>query len=170
MSTSLNRGDSFRQGAVRKQTPRAAVAALLFLLVCASCQTRWDGDASLRDVPGEVWFRTELYFGNAGVSSEISESDWQRFVAEIVTPRFPAGLTVVAGSGQWQDRSGQIRREGARVLILLHPAGSGANEKIEQLRTIYCARFQQESVLRVTSLARVSTGISRAPDADKIRP
>jgi len=87
---------------------------------------------------------------------EVSEEEWRSFVAEVVTPRFPEGLTVLRGEGQWRDASGRIQREESRVLILLHPPTRALAEHLEEVRNIYCARYGQASVLRVTSPARVS--------------
>ena len=115
-----------------------------------------DGISVIQQAPGDTWLRTELYFGMNKPKGEVSEPEWQDFVREVITPRFPQGLTIVGGYGQWKDQSGQIQREGSRMLILLHPPGREVDGQIEQVRQIYCARFAQESVLRVTSLARVS--------------
>lgn len=33
----------------------------------------------------------------------VSDADWTAFLAEVVTPRFPEGLTVWRAEGQWLD-------------------------------------------------------------------
>src|SRR6185503_16288331 len=44
---------------------------------------------------GEVWNRTELYFGSSKPDgSVVTEAEYQLFVNNEVTPRFPDGLTV----------------------------------------------------------------------------
>jgi hypothetical protein len=40
-----------------------------------------------------------LYFGLNTPQGAVSESEWESFLAEIVTPRFPSGLTVIDGRG-----------------------------------------------------------------------
>ncbi len=74
-----------------------------------------------------------------------------------MTPRFPDGLTVLDGFGQWRDGSGQIRQERSKVLILyvtgdedLLPA------KIDAISAEYERQFNQESVLRVVDRVCVS--------------
>ena len=71
---------------------------------------------------GEPFARTELFFGlSKSDGSTISEFHFRRFLRETVTPLFPDGLTVLSGLGQFRDSSGQIIREGARLVILLYP-------------------------------------------------
>jgi len=142
----------------------AGILALSFGDLCG-CSGLRSGPAQAKEevagflsTSGDPWLRTELYFGMNKPEGEVSEEEWRSFVAEVVTPRFPEGLTVVRGEGQWRDASGQIHREGSRVLILLHPPSRAAAERLEEVRKIYGARFRQASVLRVTSPARVSFG------------
>jgi len=107
---------------------------------------------------GEVWNRTELYFG-AGKpdGSMVTKREFMRFVDEEVTPRFPDGLTVLTGAGQFRNSTGVIVKERSRVLILLYPPQArDAHRKLEEIREAYKRAFQQESVLRVDSVARVS--------------
>jgi hypothetical protein len=112
--------------------------------------------AAFQTAPGDTWLRTELFFGLNKPDGVVTDAEWQSFVQEVITPLFPDGLTVINGSGHWKDHSGRIQNEGCRVLILLHPPQQQVNDRIEQVRTIYCTRFRQEAVLRVTFPARVS--------------
>ena len=101
--------------------------------------------------------RTELYFGmGRSDGSEISEDQWEAFVRDEITPRFPDGLTVLSARGQWRDAGGSIHRESSRVLVLLHERSAEADSNIERIRMIYCERFAQDSVLRIDSPVRVS--------------
>jgi len=104
------------------------------------------------------WIRTELYFGrNKPDGSEVSESDWQKFVDEFVTPRFPDGLTAIDGDGQFRGKDNVIVREKSKILILLYPRKDrkASNARIEEIRTEYKKRFDQESVLRVDLITLV---------------
>src|SRR5688572_18311471 len=62
-----------------------------------------------------------LLFGRAipdgGV---VSDEEWQAFVAEFVTPRFPKGLTVWQGNGQWLDAGGRVVREPMFAIEIFH--------------------------------------------------
>jgi hypothetical protein len=101
--------------------------------------------APLKPAP---WMQDTLYFGLSRPGGTVSEAQWQAFVDEEVTPRFPGGLTQWQATGQWRE-SGPVLKEDSRVLQILHPAGSAADEKIQALRSIYKKRFGQSSVLRV---------------------
>ena len=98
------------------------------------------------------FIRTELYFGrNKPDGAEVSRKDFDEFLSGFVTERFPDGLTVLKGRGQFLDSDGEVEREHSVVLILLYPI-SARNEKsvkIEEIREEYKKRFLQQSVLRV---------------------
>ncbi len=58
---------------------------------------------------GECFDRTELFFGSAKPDGSIvTEEDFQQFLNQEITPRFPDGLTVLAGFGQFRDSSGAL--------------------------------------------------------------
>lgn len=100
----------------------------------------------------EKFLRTELYFGRAKPDgSTVTDEEWDKFLAEVVTPRFPDGFTVVDGLGQFRDKNGKISREQSKVLILLYPRKQRRNSraKIEEIRSAYVKLFNQESVLRM---------------------
>jgi Protein of unknown function (DUF3574) len=102
-------------------------------------------------VATEPWVRTELFFGTSRPDgTAVSEADWEAFLDAEITPRFPDGLTVLSGAGQWQGENGQIVEERSKLVILLYPRGAidESNAEIEAIRTAYEQRFHQESVLR----------------------
>ena len=93
--------------------------------------------------------RDVLYFGrNTPGGSELSDSAWQQFVDEVVTPRFPAGLTTWDAAGQWRGASGKVEREKSKVLTLLHAGDSGSDHLVVEAIGEYKRRFAQEAVLR----------------------
>ena len=101
--------------------------------------------------------RSELFFGLSRPQGHISESEFAQFVHRQVTPRFPHGLTLLGGSGQFRDASGTLVAEDAKLLILLRAAGDAeADGKIEQIRDEYKRQFEQQSVLRADSASCVS--------------
>jgi hypothetical protein len=107
---------------------------------------------------GELWKRTELFFGTSKPDgSAVSEEELNQFVDAEITPRFPDGLTALTGYGQFKNSAGVIIQEQSVVLILLYPSTMReANSRIEEIRSAYKEAFEQESVLRVDSFARVS--------------
>lgn len=121
--------------------------ALLLALLLAGCAT----------IPGGGWTRSEMFFGlQRRNGTTITEQDWSAFVEQVVTPRFPAGLTVFDGAGQWRNASGRIEREPSKVLVILHPGTAAIDAQIDEIRRLYCERFDQEAVMKVTSPARVA--------------
>jgi Protein of unknown function (DUF3574) len=92
-----------------------------------------------------------LYFGTAKPNGVVSTEDWARFLEKTVTPRFPRGLTSSRASGQWRGSDGEIVREDAHVLQLLHPDDAPTEKAIRELVDTYKTQFQQEAVLRIRS-------------------
>jgi Protein of unknown function (DUF3574) len=103
-----------------------------------------------QDAPsGKPMVKTELYFGLSKSNGVVTDAEFQQFLDREITPRFPNGLTLLEGQGQFRT-GGKIIGERSRVLILLYPFDDQeGNEKIEQIRAGYQKAFQQESVLRV---------------------
>jgi hypothetical protein len=98
------------------------------------------------------YYRTELYFGlSKPDGSEVTAEEWARFLADEVTPRFPAGFTVIEALGQYQGDDKKIVKEKSRVLILLYEKKDRKHNsvKIEEIRAAYKKAFRQESVMRL---------------------
>jgi len=101
--------------------------------------------------------RTELFFGTRRADGpEVSDWQWRQFVNEELTPRFPQGLTILSGDGQWREESGETTREHAWLVIIVHELGADADRKIDEVRQIYKQRFNQRSVMRTESRESVS--------------
>jgi hypothetical protein len=131
-----------------------ATLALLLLVsaahVLAAAPPPCKGDA-------QAFARTDLFFGRARPGGVVTEAQFQAFVHAEVTPRFPSGLTLLAGIGQFRDSVGATQVEGANVLILLYPRHDAhADRKIDAIRSDYRRRFEQQSVLRADSVSCVS--------------
>jgi hypothetical protein len=95
--------------------------------------------------------RTELYFGTAMPDGAVTDEEFRAFIDREVTPRFPDGLTVLEAEGQFRGADGILVKERSFVLILLYPyeTFATATRLVEQIRSLYKDRFEQESVLRV---------------------
>jgi hypothetical protein len=99
---------------------------------------------------GEIMAKTELVFGRSKTDgSAVTEDEFQYFLDTQVTPRFPEGLTLLSGQGQFKNSSGNIIEEGAKLLILLYPFKPEGTRAIEEMRDAYEIAFHQQSVLRV---------------------
>lgn len=106
---------------------------------------------------------SRLYFGLGSPEGPIAQPAFQAFVDEVVTPRFPDGLTVLAADGQWRGKEGKTEREGARVLELVHEPSAEVDQKLVQIVSLYKQRFHQESVLVVRHEATACFAAANAP-------
>ena len=103
-----------------------AAAISVFLVLCVA-EISVVGQAAAKARPVAVvkakkFLRTELYFGRSRSDGTlVSDDDWKRFLAEVVTPRFPEGFTSLNATGQYKDHSGRIVSEPSEVLVFLYP-------------------------------------------------
>jgi len=104
---------------------------------------------------GQQWTRTELYFGmSIADGGAVSQAQWDRFVNEHITPRFPEGFTIVPAEGRYlQD--GRTISEPSRLVILYYPPSHNADARIDAIARQYAQQFSQDSVLRADSSGRV---------------
>lgn len=91
--------------------------------------------------------RTTLYFGLARPKGSVSELEWQIFLRDEVTRRFPDGLTVWEAEGQWRTETGSIDHERSKVLLLVHPDTAAARQSVQSVIEAYRKAFEQQSVL-----------------------
>ncbi|MBX9825329.1 MAG: DUF3574 domain-containing protein [Xanthobacteraceae bacterium] len=99
------------------------------------------------------WTVAELLFGR----SNVSDFNWDRFLAAEVTPRFPDGLTVYDARGQWKNpQTGTIARERSKVVMIAMPSDPGNEAKLQEIIAAYKTRFKQQSVGLITRPSCVS--------------
>jgi len=91
--------------------------------------------------------RTTLYFGLARPKGSVTELEWQLFLRDEVTSRFPDGLTVWEAEGQWRTGAGTIDHEQSKVLLLVHPDTAAARQSVQAVIEAYRKNFEQQSVL-----------------------
>jgi hypothetical protein len=96
---------------------------------------------------GTTFTRTTMYFGLTRSTGMVSETEWQAFLNENVTPRFPDGLTVLEADGQYRQSDGTIVRERSKVLVIFHDQKPATRQALETLVVRYKETFAQESVL-----------------------
>ena len=137
-------------------------AALLLLPLCAACvavdsnPSRDHATLTCRE-GARPMAQVELLFGTGRRgTSLVSEREWSAFLDEEITPRFPEGLTVLSGYGQWRGQSGTISKERSIVLVIWYEPNQSREAAIEAIRLAYKERFAQESVMRVDGLSCVS--------------
>lgn len=117
------------------------VLTCLSLAACSGVPTTGCRQPLIQDV---------LYFGLSKPSGgQITPEQWQGFLREEVTPRFPAGLSVVDAAGQWRGNDGTIVQENSKVLTLVHADDKASETAVQAIMQVYKHRFEQEAVMRL---------------------
>ena len=122
--------------------PRAEAQSLTVVMDCG--------------VASSAQLRTTLYFGLTRANGAISELEWQIFLRDEVTRRFPDGLTSWEAEGQWRTPAGSIDHERSKVLLLVHADTVDARRAVQELIAAYRKQFEQQSVLWESSRVCVS--------------
>lgn len=119
--------------------------------VATVAPTAPEAPPAVAGVDAQLFARTELYFGSERPGPDVSRRDFAQFLDKEITPRFPDGLTLLSGRGQFREADGTIVEETSFVLILFYPYEDRAESsaRIEEIRRRYLDAFDQESVLRV---------------------
>lgn len=113
------------------------------------------GDA-LRPADARGWVRSELYFAvarddvsaAAEQADAIGDSRWRAFLDKEVSARFPDGLTVFDGYGQWLSRGADTpSRLRTKVLVILHENTPQRRADIEAIRLAWKQGTTTQSVL-----------------------
>ena len=95
----------------------------------------------------------ELFFGrNQGARLVVSDAEWSNFLAAVVTPQFPDGLTVFDGYGQWRNpATGAIGRSpNVKIVLIAVPRGPDVAARLATVMDAYKAQFHQQSVGLIT--------------------
>jgi hypothetical protein len=131
-----------------------AVSVALVLAGCAPAVRPAPPPAPPAAVAQETWVADRLYFGRSiPGGGGVSEDEWAAFLRDVVTPRFPDGLTVWRAQGQWRGADGTVLGEDVFVVEILHPSDPRADAALEEIAGEYKRRFRQEAVLRVRAAA-----------------
>lgn len=120
-----------------------------FCLCIAACAPK----VQIQSQP--VFVEDDLYFGLSTSQGPVTPSQWEGFLNQEVTPRFPDGLTVLDAKGKWKNAQGTIGKEPTKVLILIHPDNADEDKAIQALIELYKKEFHQESVMKVRSRPEV---------------
>ena len=95
----------------------------------------------------------ELFFGRDRAGRRVvSDAEWADFLAKVVTPNFPDGLTVFDGYGQWRNpATGAIGRSPhVKVVLIAVKRSPDLPGRLDAVIDAYKRRFQQQSVGLVT--------------------
>lgn len=130
------------------------LAAVLALSACADIEVSTSECAD----EGEFWTEYRLFMGRGSGDVEVvSDADWDAFLADTITPRFPDGLSVIDVAGQGTSADGTLERERTKMLlVLVPPTDETALDRINEIGAEYKQRFTQDAVLRVVNPACVA--------------
>ena len=94
----------------------------------------------------------ELFFGRKIRGGDfVSDTEWSRFAAEIVTPNFPDGFTALDADGQWRNpQTNGIARDPTKVLIVAVRRFPELAERLQAVIDAYKTRYRQQSVGIIT--------------------
>lgn len=99
-----------------------------------------------------LWIQESLFFGRDIPSGgEFSDADFQTFLNNIITPRFPNGLTVFDANGQYLYNTGNIIQEKSKYVTLFIEDTPQNQASIYDIGQAYTQQFNQESVLQVSN-------------------
>ncbi len=123
--------------------------ALAVLSGAVSCAA--SGPAAAPGSEMKQLVETRLFFGaSLSDGSVVSAKDWERFLDDEVTRRFPDGLTVFSARGEYRDAATGIAfEEDTRVLCVVHEDTAESDKKLAEIAALYSKRFKQLSVLRL---------------------
>jgi len=126
-----------------------ALSLPLARLASADDETAWFDNAT----------QTTLYFGLRTPDGKgVSEQAWSRFLAEVVTPRFPDGLTVLNAYGQGSSNAatgGLVIAETTKMLVIVRHDTPEAAQKIEEIKADYRRLFSPTGIFHTEAAARV---------------
>ena len=121
---------------------------LLLALALGACAQA--GAPPVCTAPLKAAVAIDLYFGrDKPGGGEVSDAEWGAFVTEVVTSRFPDGLSVFDSSGQYREPSGRIVRERSKRLVVVVFDQPAHKAKVIEIVEAYKQRFGQYSVFRV---------------------
>jgi hypothetical protein len=105
-------------------------------------------------LPGEQrMLVAELFFGRDKAGRKVvSDAEWSDFLATVVTPNFPDGLTVFDGYGQWRNPATGVigRSPSVKIVLIAVKRGPDLADRLTAVIDAYKARFRQQSVGVVT--------------------
>jgi hypothetical protein len=123
------------------------MTAILGLALSACAQP---GTPPVCTAPLKPAIAIDLYFGrDKPAGGEVTDAEWGAFLTEVVTSRFPDGLSVFDSSGQYREPTGRIVRERSKRLVVIVFDSPTHRAKLAEIIDAYKQRFGQYSVFRV---------------------
>jgi uncharacterized protein DUF3574 len=145
-------GDSGAALKVNRRTVGNLRAALCIMLFAAAM----DANAQTESCPlagQKPMIVVQLFFGlSVPHRGPVTAREWNSFLQQTVTPRFPEGFTVYDGYGQsWNPVTRSVGREKTKIILIAIVDTAPARAKIAEVADEYRGTFHQRSVGIVTS-------------------
>jgi hypothetical protein len=107
--------------------------------------------------PARPMIAAEMFFGRGDGGRIVSERAFAGFLASEITPRFPEGLTVLDGRGQWRNgEQGTIVHEASKLVKIIFADDAQGRADLDVIAARYKLNFHQQSVL--VALQQVCAG------------
>jgi hypothetical protein len=133
----------------------AACASVMALAACAPVAVASAGAPVAASARGDT-VADRLFFGRTiPGGGMVTDEEWTAFLRDVVTPKFPDGLSVWRADGQWLDSRGTLEHEQTMVVEVIHPSSPAVDAALREIADEYKRRFRQDAVMRVTSPVRM---------------
>ncbi|HLI11290.1 MAG TPA: DUF3574 domain-containing protein [Alphaproteobacteria bacterium] len=124
------------------------VLMLAVLTGLGACDRLPGLSGSCRGPNAQVMRVSELFFGRSMPDGGyVGDIDWEQFLEQQVTPRFPRGFTVLDAYGQYQMSNGLIARENSKMMIVAADDTADTTAKLDAIIAAYKSRFRQQAVI-----------------------
>jgi hypothetical protein len=122
------------------------VGVLALILSLTGCATM--SDVNCAPGMGQPMLVFDLFFGRAITGrNDLTEAEWQDFLADTVTVNLPGGYSVMDAAGAWMSPiSHQTVKAATKVLLVALPDRPASLAAVNRVRTAYEGRFHQQLV------------------------
>lgn len=150
----MHRDNFFFPGVIMKKIcsylSRSIVIFSVFFIILSGCSSTGSSESS-RSHLSSGYIRTEIYCGlskpDGGV---VSETEWQKFLNDTVTPVFKTGYSVMNAEGRWMDTQNRSTiTEKTKIIVIIYQWNREIHSAIDKIISTYKKRFQQQAVMRL---------------------
>lgn len=122
------------------------LAGLALVLALAGCETLRQPQPPACPAGQEYLSTAQLFLGRKAAPPYLTDADLRAFVEAEVTPRFPDGVTLMDGGGDWSGSENRLIREAQKVVLIVLPE-RGASARLAEVRAAFKARHGADSVV-----------------------
>ncbi|MGU3492647.1 DUF3574 domain-containing protein [Xanthobacteraceae bacterium A53D] len=108
-----------------------------------------------------VMIQTQLFFSLGTTDGRgVSAQQFAQFLAEVVHPRFPDGLTVLEAAGEGRHDKADtmaVLHANTRLVLLVHANTPDAEARLKQVKAEYAKRFVGAGIFHVDFPVRIGS-------------